>query len=99
MKDIILKYINDQFGNVSNENRHHLSYCHFPEEECTCKNLENIDYDTSLISGGYVDSFSSMAIVVFLQKTFNVKIPSKEISINNLDTINKMADLITRLKQ
>ena len=99
MKDIILKYINDQFGENTRGRNHHFSYCSFPEEKCTCKGLENIDYDTSLINGGHIDSFSTMVIIVFLQKTFNVKIPEKETNINNLDTINKMCDLIIRLKK
>jgi acyl carrier protein len=100
MKDIILKYVTDKFGEKSSEQKNtHFSYCRFPEEKCICKRLKEIDYDTSLITGGYIDSFSLISIIVYLQKTFNVKIPEKESTVNNLDTINKMADLITKLKQ
>jgi acyl carrier protein len=98
MKDIILKHIINKFGENSKEKGSHFSYCHFPEEECICKKLEDIDYDTSLVNGGYVDSFSLVALLVFLQKTFNVKIPEKDATVNNLDTINKMVSLITKLK-
>jgi acyl carrier protein len=99
MRDIILKYINDEFGETSKKGGSHFSYCLYPEEECTCKKIKYIDFDTSLIRGGYIDSFSLMVVLVFLQKTFNIKIPEKEILVNNFDTINNMVDLITRLKQ
>lgn len=100
MKDLVLKYIIEQFGdNAQKKNRaKHYSYCLFPEEECTCKDLNEIVYDTSLISGGYMDSFSMIMVLVFLQKTFGVKIPDKEANPNNFDTINKMVELINRLK-
>lgn len=100
MRNTILKYIIDKFGENSPDRRTtHFSYCRFPEEKCICRVLKDINYDTSLINGGYIDSFSSIAILVFLEKTFNVKIPEKDALVDNLDTINKMADLITRLKQ
>jgi acyl carrier protein len=101
MKDIILKYIIQQFGeDKSKESRsYHYSYCMFPEEECTCKDLMKITYDTSLISGGYIDSFSMVVILIFLEKTFNVKIPEKEITPNNFDTINKMVELVNKFKK
>ena len=98
MKDIILKYIIEQFGNnIKNEKRlKHYSYCMFPEEECYCKDLMEITYDTSLISGGYIDSFSTVVILVFLQKTFNVKISDKDATPSNFDTVNKMVELVNK---
>jgi acyl carrier protein len=99
MRDIILKYINEQFGENSKKDGSHFSYCAFPEEECTCKVLEDIDYDTSLIRGGYIDSFSLIVVILFLQKTFNVKFPEKEMIVNNFDTVNNMVNTIIKLKQ
>lgn len=99
MRDIILKYINEEFGETSRKNDSHFSYCMFPEEECSCKKLKGIDYDTSLIRGGYIDSFSLMVVIVFLQKTFNVKIPEKDMIVNNFDTINNMVETLTKLKK
>jgi acyl carrier protein len=101
MKEIILKYIIEQFGdNTPKENRvKHYSYCMFPEEKCSCKDLMEINYDTSLISGGYVDSFSMVVVLMFLEKTFNVKIPDKDATPTNFDTVNKMVELINRLKK
>ena len=98
MKDVILKYIIEQFGdNTPKENRiKHYSYCMFPEEECTCKELNEITYDTQLISGGYMDSFSMVSVLVFLEKTFYVKIPDKDASPDNFNTVNKMCDLVKK---
>ena len=100
MKDIILKYIIERFGNKgTKENRvSHYSYCLFPEEPCSCKDLDVITYDTSLIGGGYVDSFSMVVVLLFLQKTFKIKIPDKDATPNNFDSVNKMVDLINKLK-
>jgi acyl carrier protein len=101
MKDIILKYIIEQFSdNTPKEIRtKHYSYCMFPEEECTCKDLKEITYDTSLISGGYIDSFSMVVVLAFLEKTFNIKIPDKEATPNNFDTVNKMMVLVNKFRK
>ena len=100
MKDTILKYIIEQFGeDPSKKDRtHHYSYCSFPEEDCTCKDLNKIEYDTSLITGGYMDSFSMVAVLVFIEKEFEVKIPNKDANPNNFDTVNKIAELINSVK-
>jgi acyl carrier protein len=98
MKDIILKYIIQQFGDKSPKEVRvkHYSYCMFPEDKCSCKDLNEITYDTSLISGGYIDSFSMVVVLVFLQKTFNVRIPDKDATPNNFDTVNKMVELVKK---
>jgi acyl carrier protein len=98
MKDIILKHVINEYGdNVSKEQRtKHYSYCIFPEEECTCKDLKEITYDTSLISGGYIDSFSMLSTLVFLQKTFNIKIQDKDAIPENFNTVNKMCELVKK---
>jgi acyl carrier protein len=100
MKDIILKYIIEQFGeNILEKVRtNHYSYCVFPENKCTCKDLNEITYDTPLISGGYIDSFSMTVVLVFLEKTFNVKITDKEATPNNFDTVNTMVNLVNKFK-
>ena len=97
MKDIILDYVIKQFGD-KNERSFHYSYCTYPEGECACKDLNQITYDTSLIRGGYVDSFSMVVVLMFLEKTFDVKIPDIEATPENFDTVNKMVDLITKIK-
>lgn len=100
MKDIILKYIINQFGDTPKEYRaKHYSYCLFPEETCSCKDLTKISYNTSLISGSYIDSFSMLIVLIFLEKTFNIKIPDKEAIPSNFDSVNKMVELINKIKK
>lgn len=74
MKDLILKYIIEQFG----------------------EDLNEITYDTSLINGGYIDSFSMVMVLFFLEKTFGIKIPEDEITPINFDTVNKMVELVKK---
>lgn len=96
MKEIILKYIIEKFGDdrISGDRTQHYSYCLFPEEKCTCKDLGEITADTSLIRGGYIDSFSMVSVLVFIERTFKIKIPEKKAIPENFDTINKMIKLI-----
>jgi acyl carrier protein len=97
MKDIILKYINDKFGENKGKGLH-FSYCLFPAEKCTCKYVNKIEYDTPLISEGYIDSFSMVMVLIFLQKTFNIKISDKDAIPENFNTIYKMEDLVKKYK-
>jgi acyl carrier protein len=101
MEDEILNYIKNEFGN-NNTNKirtSHYSYCLFPEENCTCNELNDIDNNTSLISGGYIDSFSMVAVLVYMENRFDVKIPDRETIPENFDTVNKMVELIKRFKK
>jgi len=99
IKEILLNYVIEQFGNGnSKKTLTHYSYCLFPEEECSCKNLNEITYETSLINGGYIDSFSMVSVLVFIEDTFNIKIPDIETTPMNFNTINKMSDLINKYK-
>jgi len=101
MKDEILKYIIEQFGeNKPKEQRNkHYSYCLFPEEPCTCKDLNEITYDTQLISGGYMDSFSMVSVWHWLEETFNVKIPDKEATPENFGSVEKIYQLVIKHKK
>ena len=101
MKDIILKHIISQFGDKTPKEKRvkHYSYCKFPEEDCVCEDLNEITYDTPLITGGYMDSFSMVSVLVFLENEFQVKIPDIEASPDNFNTVNKMVDLVNRNKK
>lgn len=90
MKEQIIEYIKTQFGSKTS----HFSYCSFPETECSCRNLEDIDENTNLITGGYIDSFSIVNIVVWIERTFDIKIPEKLVTTDNFDTINKIVETI-----
>lgn len=93
VEDVVLEYVRERFGEKSNA---HQSYCKFPEETCSCKILENIDYDTSLITGGYIDSFSMVAVLVFIERQFNIKIQDSDATPENMDTVNKIVQLIKK---
>lgn len=98
MKDIILNHIINEYGEkTTKEHRvNHYAYCQFPETECTCQDLNEITYDTQLINGGYMDSFSMVPILIFLENTFNIKIADKDATPSNFNTVNKMCELVLK---
>ena len=50
--------------------------------------------DTPLISGGIVDSFSMVSLKLFLEGTYNIKIPDEKASPEAFDTVNSIAALV-----
>lgn len=96
IKPIILNYIIEEFGsNTSKQNRiKHYSYCMFPETDCSCNDIKEINYDTPLMNGGYIDSFSMVMVRSFLETRFGTKISDTDATPTNFNTINKMADLV-----
>ena len=57
---------------------------------------EPIGYDTPLISGGIVDSFSMVSLKRFLEVKYKISIPDEDASPEAFDSVNKIADLVTR---
>jgi acyl carrier protein len=57
---------------------------------------ENITYDTPLISGGYVDSFSMVSLLVFLENKFKIKIPPSKATPEAFDSVNKIVVLVSQ---
>ena len=55
---------------------------------------EEITYDTPLISSGYVDSFSMISLLVFLENNFNIKIPPSKATPEAFDTVNRIVALV-----
>jgi acyl carrier protein len=55
-----------------------------------------ITYDTPLISSGYVDSFSMVSLLVFLENKFKIKIPPAKASPEVFDSVNKIAELVNQ---
>lgn len=53
-----------------------------------------ITYETPLISGGFVDSFSMITLLVFLERRFNIKIPSPKATPEAFDSVNSITDLV-----
>ncbi|HRY31385.1 MAG TPA: acyl carrier protein [Bacteroidales bacterium] len=75
MKDIVLKYVIDEYLEDDSE---------------------TITYDTPLISGGIVDSFSMVSLKRFLENKYNISIPDADASPEAFDTVNKICTLVDR---
>ncbi len=56
-----------------------------------------IDFDTPLISGGIVDSFSMISLKTFLEKKYNIQIPDAMATPDAFDSINKISALIQQI--
>jgi acyl carrier protein len=58
-----------------------------------------VGYDTPLISGGIVDSFSMVSLKRFLEKKNDIRIPDADASPEAFDTVNSIAALVLRFKK
>ncbi len=57
---------------------------------------DKVTYDTPLISGGLVDSFSMVSLKRFLEVKYKISIPDEDASPEAFDSVDKIADLVTR---
>lgn len=55
---------------------------------------QEISYDTPLISGGIVDSFSMVSLKVFLETKYNIQIPDAKASPEAFDSVNNIVKLL-----
>jgi len=55
-----------------------------------------ISYDTPLISGGIVDSFSMVSLKRFLENKYKISIPDEQATPEAFDSVSKIADLVKR---
>ncbi|MFI5212229.1 MAG: hypothetical protein ACHQIH_05050 [Ignavibacteria bacterium] len=53
-----------------------------------------IVYDTPLISGGLVDSFSLVSLKVFIETKYNVQIPDAKATPEAFDSVNNIVNLL-----
>lgn len=53
-----------------------------------------ITFDTPLISGGFVDSFSMVSLKVFLEKKFKIQIPDDKATPEAFDSVNLIVKLV-----
>jgi acyl carrier protein len=53
-----------------------------------------VTYDTPLISSGYVDSFSMVSLLVFVENKFNIKIPGNKATPEAFDSVEKLSHLV-----
>jgi len=57
---------------------------------------QEISFDTPLISSGYVDSFSMVSLLIFLERKFKIKIPPAKATPEAFDSVNKIVDLVNK---
>jgi len=60
---------------------------------------EDVGYDTELISGGIVDSFSMVSLKRFVENKYNIQIPDADASPEAFDSVNAIAALVQRFQQ
>ncbi len=60
---------------------------------------EPITYDTPLISGGIVDSFSMVSLKRFLENKYNIQIPDDKATPEAFDSVNKITTLVQEFLQ
>jgi acyl carrier protein len=55
---------------------------------------EELAYDTPLISGGIVDSFSMVSLKRFLENKYQISIPDDRATPEAFDTVDSIVDLV-----
>jgi acyl carrier protein len=53
-----------------------------------------INFDTALISGGFVDSFSMVSLKVFLETKYSIQIPDAKATPEAFDSVNNIVALL-----
>ncbi len=56
----------------------------------------DITYDTPLISGGLVDSFSMVSLKRFLENKYKISIPDSQATPEAFDSVNKIEILVKK---
>jgi len=54
--------------------------------------------DTPLFAKGIIDSFSIVSLKSWLEKKAGVRIPDEMGTVENFETVNKIVDLVEKLK-
>lgn len=60
---------------------------------------EEITYDTPLISGGIVDSFSMVSLKRFLENKYKISIPDDKATPEAFDSVNKIVSLVNEFQK
>jgi acyl carrier protein len=55
---------------------------------------QEVTYDTPLISGGIVDSFSMVSLKRFLENKYKISIPDDKATPEAFDSVNKIVTLV-----
>jgi len=68
----------------------------YVSEEYLEEGSDPITYDTPLISGGIVDSFSMVSLKRFLENRYKISIPDGDATPEAFDSVNKIVALVKR---
>ena len=60
---------------------------------------QEITYDTPLISGGIVDSFSMVSLKRFLENKYKISIPDEQATPEAFDSVSKIAVLVRKFTE
>ncbi len=60
---------------------------------------EELNYDSPLISGGIVDSFSMVSLKRFLENKYKIQIPDDKATPEAFDTVNSIVALVNSFTQ
>jgi acyl carrier protein len=68
----------------------------YVSEEYLEEGSDPLTYDTPLISGGIVDSFSMVSLKRFLENRYKISIPDGDATPEAFDSVNKIVALVKR---
>jgi len=68
------------------------------EEFLPGEDPDSLENDTPLMSGGILDSISTVKLVTFLEEKYGIEFEAHEISTDNLETLNDIVRTV-RAKQ
>ncbi len=57
---------------------------------------QQVNPDTDLFKGGYVNSLFALEIVMYLEKEFGIKFKNKDITEKNFKTVETIADTVQK---
>jgi acyl carrier protein len=60
---------------------------------------DELSRSTPLITGGILDSISTLKLVLFLEETFGINIEAYEAGVEHLDSIDQIAGLVASKKR
>ena len=62
-------------------------------------NVDNLQDDTSLFASGIIDSFGILELVAYLEQKYSLRLESKDLIKENLETVIAISRLIEAKKQ
>ena len=77
----------------------HEEVRHFIVEHFLFGEDDGLSDDESLTDSGVINSTGVLELVGFLEETFAIEVDPEELVPANLDTVNRVVDLIRRKKQ